>query len=196
MKKILALVLAMVMVLTAVAALADSSKSSSDTQSATTSTSTSSGTSTSTATTPSTPKKTEPYWTTETAKQNAISLKILPSPTETVKEIIEQLKNGISGFDSDVQNQLKGFNTISEIVAAMFEGDTSTVVNDLEAEIQFKSVLPKSQDAKVVIMDLNKSYNGVYNAKTTEDGKLTMTFAAGKVRELKNEVFAMIVVTK
>ena len=191
MKKILALVLALVMVLTAVAALADSSKSSSDTQSATTSTSTSTS-SESTSTT----KKTEPYWTTETAKQNAISLKILPSPTKTVKEIIEQLKNGISGFDSDVQNQLKGFNTISEIVAAMFEGDTSTVVNDLEAEIQFKSVLPKSQDAKVVIIDLNKSYNGVYNAKTTEDGKLTMTFAAGKVRELKNEVFAMIVVTK
>ena len=193
MKKILALVLTLVMVLTAVAALADSSKSSSDTQSATTSTSTSSGTSSEST---STTKKTEPYWTTETAKQNAISLKILPSPTKTVKEIIEQLKNGISGFDSDVQNQLKGFNTISEIVAAMFEGDTSTVVNDLEAEIQFKSVLPKSQDAKVVIIDLNKSYNGVYNAKTTEDGKLTMTFAAGKVRELKNEVFAMIVVTK
>ena len=198
MKKILALVLALVMVLTAAAALADGSKSSSDTQSATTSTSTSSGTSTSTstATTPSTPKKTEPYWTTET-KQDTITLKILPSPTKSVKEIRTNLQdNGIGGFESGVQSQLNGFTTISEIVAAMFEGNTSTVTNDLEAKIKFEAVLPKSQDAKVVIMDLTKSYTVVYNGQTTDDGQLTMTFPAGKVRELANNVFAMIVVTK
>lgn len=195
MKKILALVLALVMVLTVAAAMATSSpKDPSDTTSTTTSTST--GTSTTTNTTTGTPKKTEPYWTTET-KQDTITLKILPSPTKSVKEIIKNLEDtGIKGFDSGIQGQLNGFSTISEIVAAMFEGNTSTVTSDLEAKIKFESVLPKSQDAKVVIMNLTNSDTVVYNGQITDDGQLTMNFPAGKVRELANNVFAMIVVTK
>ena len=199
MKKILALVLALVMVLTVATAMATSSpKDPSDTTSTTTSTSTSTstGTSTTTNTTTGTPKKTEPYWTTET-KQDTITLKILPSPTKSVKEIIKNLEDtGIKGFDSGIQGQLNGFSTISEIVAAMFVGNTATVTSDLEAKIKFESVLPKSQDAKVVIMNLTNSDTVVYNGQTTDDGQLTMTFPAGKVRELANNVFAMIVVTK